>query len=85
MRIHFAYDANENQSFDVQTSTYIHDAVGRLKYDRKTSNQALVAEYRYNGLGFRVGSQTDVTNDGTTGDHDGVVPLSNHPWIGSSS
>ncbi len=79
------YDSLGNLTDDGEHYEYVYDPFARLRFVKRTDNQAVVAEYRYNGLGFRVGSQTDVTNDGTTGDHDGVVPLSLHPWKGSSN
>jgi RHS repeat-associated protein len=47
---------------------------------KNRSSSDLVAEYRYNGLGFRTGWHSDVTDDGTTGEPDGVVD-GDDPWF----
>ncbi len=44
---------------------YLYDAFGRLIEVRRTDNQNLVAEYRYNGLNHRIGWHYDVDADGT--------------------
>ncbi len=58
----------------------VYDPFGRLRKVLNRSNDALIAEYRSNGLGFRIASHTDVTDDGTTGDPDGVVD-GDDPWF----
>ena len=45
---------------------------GRLRQVKNTSSSALVAEYRYNGLDFRIGWHYDTDTDGDVD--------SNDPW-----
>jgi YD repeat-containing protein len=47
------YDAVGNMTADGKDYTYTYDAFGRLRKVTSTT-PALVAEYRYNGLGFRM-------------------------------
>ncbi|MDX2146598.1 MAG: RHS repeat-associated core domain-containing protein [Planctomycetota bacterium] len=54
-----------NLTDDARDYTYTYDAFGRLVAVRNRSNSALVAEYRYNGLGFRTGWHYDADADGT--------------------
>ncbi|RMH67694.1 MAG: hypothetical protein D6685_03195, partial [Bacteroidetes bacterium] len=75
-----AYNKAGNQTDDGQHYTYVYDAFGRLRQVKNRSTSALVSEYRYNGLGFRIGWHYDVTDDGTTGEADGVVDA-NDPWF----
>jgi len=44
---------------------YVYDAFGRLRFVKDTGNQSVVAEYTYNGLGYRIGWHSDVDADGT--------------------
>ena len=53
----------------------VYDPFGRLRFVKRTDNQAVVAEYRYNGLGFRVGWHYDVDADGT------VENTADDPWF----
>ena len=43
---------------------YVYDAFGRLRKIKNTSNQALVSEYWYNGLGHRITWHADTTRSG---------------------
>ncbi len=61
-----AYDKAGNQTDDGQHFTYTYDAWGRLVEVKKKSGGALVAKYRYNGLGFRIGWLHDADQNGTT-------------------
>jgi RHS repeat-associated protein len=70
----FTYDDNGNMTDDGQRYTYKWDAFGRLKEVRNRSNSALVAEYKYNGLGYRIGWHYDTDADGT------VESNSDDPW-----
>jgi RHS repeat-associated protein len=56
------YDAVGNLIDDEETYKYVYDAFGRL---RKVFDQsdALVAEHRYNGLGYRIGWHYDANTD----------------------
>ncbi len=69
------HDAVGNQIDDGEDYEYVYDPFGRLRFVNRTDNQALVAEYRYNGLGFRVGWHYDVDADGT------VENTSDDPWF----
>jgi len=73
-----AYDKTGNQTDDGQHYTYVYDAFGRLRQVKNRSTGALVAEYRYNALGFRIGWHSDVTDSGGGGP-DGTVDASD-PW-----
>lgn len=59
-----AYDASGNLTDDGENYEYEWDAFGRLRKVKRTDNQALVAEYRYNGLGYRIGVHEDTDIDG---------------------
>ncbi len=51
---------------DGENYKYVWDAWGRLRQVKNRSNDALVAEYRYNGLGFRI---TEYVEASTTTHH----------------
>jgi len=74
------YDKAGHLTDDGRHYTYEYDAFGRLRRVVNRDTDDLVAEYRYNGLGFRTGRHSDVTDDGTTGDPDGVVD-GDDPWF----
>jgi len=74
------YDKAGHLTDDGRHYTYEYDAFGRLRRVVNRDTDDLVAEYRYNGLGFRTGWHSDVTDDGTTGDPDGVVD-GDDPWF----
>ncbi len=59
------YDAVGNLTDDGENYEYEYDPFGRLRKVTKTSDQALVAEYTYNGLGHRITwhYDTDTDND----------------------
>ena len=69
------HDAVGNLIDDGEDYEYVYDPFGRLRFVKRTDNQAVVAEYRYNGLGFRVGWHYDVDADGT------VENTSDDPWF----
>ena len=58
------YDADGNLTDDGEHHEYEYDAFGRLRKVKDTSDQSLVAEYTYNGLGYRIGWHYDVDVDG---------------------
>jgi RHS repeat-associated protein len=58
-----AYDGNGSMTDDGQSYKYVWDAFGRLVTVNNQSN-ALVAEFRYNGYGYKLGDHTDVTRSG---------------------
>jgi len=58
-----AYDKTGNQTDDGKDYTYVYDAFGRLRQVKSRSDSSLVAEYRYNGLGFRIGWHYDADAD----------------------
>jgi len=43
---------------------YVYDAFGRLRKILNRGNDALVAEYRYNGLGYMIAIHEDADGDG---------------------
>jgi len=73
------HDATGNLTDDGKDFTYKFDIWGRLReVHAKTSGSPLVAEYRYNGLGYLIAEHKDVTDSGG-GDPDGTVN-SDDPW-----
>ncbi len=63
-----------NLTDDKRHFTYEYDPFGRLRKVNTTVSPRLVAEYRYNGLGHRIGWHYDVDADGT------VESTSDDPW-----
>ena len=63
-----------NLTDDGEHWEYVYDPFGRLRKVKKTSDQALVVEYTYSGLGHRIGWHYDVDADGT------VEDTSDDPW-----
>ncbi len=75
----YSYDKNGNLVYESMTKVrpgqanalkqrgYVYDAFGRLRkvYNGPVGESQLIAEYRYNGLGFRTGWQYDADADGT--------------------
>ncbi|MCL4742605.1 MAG: hypothetical protein KJZ54_10425 [Phycisphaerales bacterium] len=59
------YDAAGHLTDDGENHEYVYDAFGRLRFVKDTSDQEVVAEYTYNGLGYRTGWHYDVDADGT--------------------
>ena len=59
-----AYDAAGNMTDDGQNYEYIWDALYRLRKVNDTSDQSLVAEYKYNGLNYRISVHEDTDTDG---------------------
>ncbi|MFM9994163.1 MAG: tyrosine-type recombinase/integrase [Phycisphaerales bacterium] len=57
------YDANGNLTDDGKDYEYVYDAFGRVRQAKRTDNQAVVAAYRYNGLGFRISYTYDTDPD----------------------
>jgi RHS repeat-associated protein len=60
-----AYDGNGSMTDDNQSYKYVWDAFGRL-VTVKNQSSAVVAEYKYNGLGYRIGWHYDTNGSGTT-------------------
>ena len=58
-----AYDEAGNLTDDGESYTYEWDAFYRLRKIRNRSTQALVAEYKYNGLGYRISIHEDTDDD----------------------
>lgn len=77
-KIDNAYSPNGELRDDQVNYTYEYDAWGRM-VAAKTKGGTLVAAYRYNGLGYRIGWHYDVSSSGTPGTTDSVVD-SNDPW-----
>jgi len=63
------YDAVGNMTDDGESYKYEYDAFGRL---RKVKNQSstLLAEYKYNGLGFQVSEHADTNDSGSVNGDD---------------
>ena len=60
------YDEVGNITDDGEHWEYEYDALGRLRKIKDTSDQSLIAEYEYNGLGHRVSTHQDTDLDGDT-------------------
>ncbi len=60
----FAYDEAGNLTDDGESYKYEWDAFYRLRKVKNRSNNALVAEYKYNGLGYRISIHEDTNSDG---------------------
>jgi len=58
------YDTLGNLTDDGANYEYVYDAFGRLREINNTSNQNLVAEYKYNALGYRISVHQDTDTDG---------------------
>ena len=67
-----AYDAVGQLTDDGEDYKYTWDAFGRMRKILKRSNDALVEEIRYNGLGFMIGEHYDADED--------LDVDSNDPW-----
>ncbi|MBI5362690.1 MAG: hypothetical protein HZA53_05890 [Planctomycetes bacterium] len=65
-----AFDAAGNQTDDGKDYKYEYDAFYRLRKVKQTGNSALVAEYRYNGLGFKIAEHADTDTDGDVDSND---------------
>ncbi|MFN0012210.1 MAG: RHS repeat-associated core domain-containing protein [Phycisphaerales bacterium] len=68
------HDAAGNLTDDGTRYTYVYDAFGRMVSVKNRSTSAVVAEYRYDGLGQRVAWHGDFDADGT------VESTSDDPW-----
>jgi len=53
-----------NLTDDGANYEYVYDAFGRLREVNNTSNQNMVAEYKYNALGYRISVHQDTDTDG---------------------
>jgi RHS repeat-associated protein len=58
------YDANGSMTDDGKLYTYVYDAFNRLRKIKNRGNSNLLAEYRYNGLGHRIGIHEDTDASG---------------------
>jgi YD repeat-containing protein len=59
--------------------TYVYDAWGRLRQVKNRSTSAVVSEYRYNALGYRIAWHYDVTSASSPFGPDGTVNDTD-PW-----
>ena len=64
------YDAVGNLTDDGENYKYRYDAYGRLRKVMERVGETLVAEYRYNGLGFQMGRLEDTDDDGDADSND---------------
>jgi len=68
------YDANGNLTDDGNQYLYVYDAFGRLRQVKsKSFGNPLVAEYRYNGLNYRITSHQDTDTDGDVDANDTIL------------
>ncbi len=67
------YDAAGNMTDDGKDYEFLYDAWGRL-VEVQNQSQQTVAEYKYNGLGYRIGWHYDTDADGT------VESNTDDPW-----
>lgn len=65
----FAFDEVGNLTDDGESYKYEWDVFGRTRFVRNQSDE-LVAEYRYNGLGFLISEHVDTDNDGDVDSND---------------
>ncbi|QKK07512.1 MAG: hypothetical protein HND58_04595 [Planctomycetota bacterium] len=72
------YDAAGNLTDDDKDYEFIYDAFGRL-VEVQNQSQQTVAEYTYNGLGYRTGWHYDVDGDGTVEANTSGTP--DDPWF----
>lgn len=59
------YDAVGNMTGDGIAYTYVYDAFGRLRTVKKVGSGDQVADYSYNGLGWRTSEYADTDGDGS--------------------
>jgi RHS repeat-associated protein len=59
-----AYDEAGNLTDDGESYKYEWDAFYRLRKVKNRGNNALIAEYKYNGLGYRISIHEDTDSDG---------------------
>ncbi len=71
------YDAAGNMTDDGKDYEFLYDAWGRL-VEVQNQSQQTVAEYSYNGLGYRTGWHDDVDGDGTVEANGSATP--DDPW-----
>ncbi|MDQ7014625.1 MAG: RHS repeat-associated core domain-containing protein [Planctomycetota bacterium] len=72
------YDAAGNLTDDGKDYEFIYDAFGRL-VEVQNQSQQTVAEYTYNGLGYRTGWHYDVDGDGSV--EANTVSNTEDPWF----
>lgn len=72
------YDAAGNMTDDGKDYEWVYDAFGRL-VEVQNQSQQTVAEYSYNGLGYRTGWHHDVDGDGTV--EANTVSNTEGPWF----
>ena len=58
-----SYDKNGNLTGDNEHYTYVYDPFGRLRKVKDKTSGDLIAEYRYNGMGYRIGWHYDTDTD----------------------
>ncbi|RNC81832.1 MAG: hypothetical protein ED559_08625 [Phycisphaera sp.] len=74
-----SYDEVGNLVDDGEDYEYVYDAFGRLKEVLDESDQSLIAEYTYNGLGYRISEHYDVDADGDVDANDNTYHLAYTP------
>jgi hypothetical protein len=76
-----AYDGNGGMTNDGKTYKYEYDAFGRMRKVRNRTNDALVSEYKYNALGYRIRWTYDTDADGDVDASDQTYNLTyNERW-----
>jgi len=63
------YDDDGQLTDDGQSYKYVYDAFGRIRQVKNQSN-TVIADYTYNGLGYRLGVRLDTDNDGDSDSND---------------
>jgi RHS repeat-associated protein len=75
------YDAVGNLTDDGETYKYVYDPFGRMRKILDRSDDSLVAEYRYNGLGHMIAVHEDTEPDGDVdGDDEWFYPAYDERW-----
>ncbi|RNC81833.1 MAG: hypothetical protein ED559_08630 [Phycisphaera sp.] len=74
-----SYDEVGNLVDDGEDYEYVYDPFGRLKEVLDESDQSLIAEYTYNGLGFRISEHYDVDADGDVDSNDNTYHFAYTP------
>jgi RHS repeat-associated protein len=65
-----AHDLVGNMTDDGKAYKFVYDPLGRLRKILDRSDDSLVAEYRYNGLGHRISVHEDTDDDGDVDSND---------------
>ena len=79
--VSLVFDAVGNLTDDGQNYEYTYDPFGRLRKITNSQSSNLLAEYKYNGLGFIVAVHEDTDSDGLVdGDDKWFYPVYDEKW-----